>query len=231
MPGSSSKGKLTISKWFQQIPNKKTILDVGPGWATYSKMLRKPKQVWHAVEIHEPYIKRFQLKKYYDKVFIVDVRKFEPEITYDVIILGDVIEHMHNKHSIKVLEKLFKKSRLCIVSLPLDDETHACSENCSDYWHNEHEEHKGAWSNKLFLKTILDLGGEILAMEKYQELGIYLIATTANNNYITEPITNPLEWFLFHYTNWYENREEGIINKYKRKIRNKIMRVCYKVDT
>ena len=98
-------------------------INVGPGWATYSKLLRQPDQVWHTIEIHKPYIERFSLEKYYDKIFILDVCKFKPEITYDVIILGDVIEHIKKPQSISALGRLFKKSQWCIISLPLDKNT------------------------------------------------------------------------------------------------------------
>src|SRR6266568_9286438 len=135
MPGSSVKGKLTISKWFQQIPDK-------------------------------TYIEQFQLDKYYDMVFVADIQNFKPSILYDIIILGDIIEHLPNEKSIKVLKRLFKKSRYCIISLPLDAETNAPSENSQDYWHNQHEEHTGRWSNRSIIQTIKDLGGELIAMEK-----------------------------------------------------------------
>ncbi len=222
MPGSATSGKLTILKWFEQIPAKRTILDVGPGWATYSKLLRQPGQVWHAIEIHKPYIERFSLTKYYDKIFVLDVCKFNPKITYDVIILGDVIEHIRKNQSISTLGRLFKKSQWCIVSIPLDEETHAPTDNCNEYWNNQHEEHVAAWSNKAFMQTISGLGGEIVAMEKYRELGIYLIATQTKKKYISEYAAKPIEWFLFHYTHWFENKEEGTIQRYKRKIRNRI---------
>lgn len=221
MPGSSAKGKLILSQWFNGIPNKKFILDVGPGWGTYSKLLRKPGEVWHAVEIHEPYVARFELEKYYDKVYISDIRKFNPQVEYDVAILGDIVEHIENKDSIKVLQKLFKKAKWCIISLPLDAETHVDSHNSSDFWGNKHEEHIGSWANKTFLEAIDSIGGEIIAMEKYHELGVYLIATKTKENYTAEHITNPYEWFLSKYTSYYENKEENLVQKYKRKFKNR----------
>jgi len=218
MPGSIVKGKLTISKWYQGIPKKKFILDVGPGWATYSKLLRSGGEIWHAVEIYKPYVDRYDLNKHYDKVFVNDIKKFDPKIIYDIVILGDVVEHLNNKDSIHVLKKLFVYSRWCIISLPLTAETHYPSENASSYFGNIHERHIGSWSNKLFLRTVIDLGGEIVAMEKYFDLAIYLIATQAKGKYTSEHFQNPKDWFLSKYSNWFKNKEEGIIQEYVRRI-------------
>lgn len=221
MPGSSKKGKLNITKWFQQIPNVRYVLDIGPGWATYSKLLRKKNHIWHAVEIFEPYVARFKLEKYYDQIFISDISIFLPKVFYDVIILGDVLEHLPNKKSQKVLAKVFSHSKYCIISLPLDAETHAPSENSSQYWKNKHEIHTGSWSNKSFQDAVKDNNGEIIAMEKYEELGIYFIATLARDKYIDPNIVNPKEWFLFYYSKWYENAEHNQFKTYRRKIKSK----------
>lgn len=223
MPGSSKKGKLTITKWFEQIPKKRTILDVGPGWGTYSKLLRKKDQVWHAVEIHKPYISKFQLERYYNKIYLADIRLFQPKIEYDLIILGDILEHLSNKDAVTVLRNLFRKCNWCIISLPLDAETHASTDNSHKFWQNEHEEHKGSWSNKTFMNTIKSLNVEIISMEKYQELGIYLIAARAKKPYIFESIVKPTEWFFFHYTHRYENHENGFLKKYFKKLQNRLL--------
>lgn len=176
MPGSSEKGKTIIRDWFVNIPDKNLILDVGPGWGTYSQMLREKDQIWHAVEIHEPYIERFKLKSLYEQIFIADIREFVLEHPYDLIICGDVLEHMVNEEAVLVLKKLLQQSTYIIVSLPLDAETNAPPGTGDVDWNNPYELHRGQWSHTLFMETVSDLGGKVLAFEKHYEIAVYLLA-------------------------------------------------------
>lgn len=189
MPGSSPKGKIAILDWRKELPGVKTILDVGPGWGTYSKLLRNPEEEWDAVEIFEPYIKKFKLHKYYNHIYNVNIVDFTSTRQYDLVILGDVLEHLPKEESLTVLKKIFSFSKYCLLSLPLDEETGANLDNAHDYWHNIHEIHLSEWSNYDFLKTVSDLGGEIIALKKYQELGVYLIACKQEDNYLQENIS------------------------------------------
>jgi len=193
MPGSSIKGKEQIAKWYNAINNKRYILDVGPGWGTYSKMLRSSNEKWHAVEVHKKYIERFNLNRYYDKIYIADIRTFRPSRTYDVIICGDVIEHVTNEQAKKVLRKLLDRTSYLIISLPLDKETHASRGTGDIDWGNPHELHSGSWSNKMFISTIVEIGGDIIALEKYSELAIYLIKNSKSKlpiNMFSEKLYN-----------------------------------------
>lgn len=175
MPGSSEKGKPAIRDWFQNISDKKTVLDVGPGWGTYSKLLRKPGQVWHAVEIHEPYIDRFCLEQLYDEVFIADIRTFTPPICYDVVICGDVLEHMVNDEAVLVIKNLLKYANHLIVSLPLDAETNAPPGTGDVDWNNPYELHRGKWSHQLFTDAIAALNANIFDFQRFTEIAVYLI--------------------------------------------------------
>jgi hypothetical protein len=175
MPGSSEKGKPTIAKWFKDIPGKRLILDVGPAWGTYSRLLREERQIWHAVEIHKPYVRRFKLERLYDKVFVEDVRRFVPSNKYDVAILGDVLEHMKNDEAVAVLGTLLRYSRYVIVSLPLDLETGAGPGTGDVDWNNPYEVHLGKWSHQLFVDAAKNLGASIFAMEKFDEIAVWLL--------------------------------------------------------
>lgn len=176
MPGSSEKGKSIIRDWFINIPDKQLILDIGPGWGTYSQLLREEGQIWHAVEIHEPYVERFHLENLYEQIFIADIREYVLEKPYDLIICGDVLEHMINEEAVLVLEKLLDKSRYIIVSLPLDAETNAPPGTGDVDWNNPHELHRGQWSHVLFTEVVSNLGGTVLAFEKHREIAVYLLA-------------------------------------------------------
>lgn len=174
MPGSSEKGKSTIKKWFDRL-EPETVLDVGPGWGTYSKLLRKKGQFWHAIEIYEPYIRQFNLKKYYDKIFVGDIRSFTSGLRYDMVICGDVLEHIKNKEAEAVLKNLLANSKNIIVSLPLDAETRPGKGTGDKDWGNPHELHRGQWSHQLFKKAVQKEGGIIEDYKKFHELAVYLI--------------------------------------------------------
>ena len=207
MPGSSEKGKLAISQWFGALPNVTSVLDVGPGWGTYSKLLRSDGQTWDCVEIHQPYVERFGLAKLYDTVFDADIRTFVPTRHYDVAICGDVLEHVSNDDAIRVLDRLLRSSSHLVVSLPIDAETGAALGTCDVYWGNPHEMHQGLWCNREFIKAVCELGGEILAMEKYEELAIYLISSRQSDS-IPEMITAPREWLLRRYSKKYSSEHD-----------------------
>lgn len=197
MPGSSSKGKVNILEWRRSLPAFKYVLDVGPGWGSYSKLLKRKGEIWHAVEIHEPYIDQFKLNNFYDKIYIKDILNFIPKKEevpfYDLVILGDVIEHLTKQNGIETLKKVFRYSKYCLISLPLDEETSQTDndqENSFDYWKNPHERHLARWSNSAFIKTIQDLNGEVIALAKYYELAVYLISCKNSDNFLTEPISS-----------------------------------------
>lgn len=208
MPGSSNVGKIGIEQWVDSLPKTpKAVLDVGPGWGTYSRLLRKRNQVWHAVEIHAPYVDQFNLRRYYDKVFIEDIRTFEPRRRYDLVLLGDILEHIPNEDGLAVLAKLMKQCSYVILSLPLDEETNAPSENNHEYWANPHERHQALWSNGRFLHAALSLGADVIALAKYSGLGIYLLSVRGSHNFIEEKTVRPIDWLRYHVGVKYETND------------------------
>ena len=174
LPGSSAKGKGIIWDWFNNLPVK-SVLDVGPGWGTYCRLFGKPFQLWHAVEIHSPYVEKFHLNNWYDEVFIADIRTYTPNRHYDVIVCGDVLEHMTNDEAVEVLAKLLDYADRIIVSIPLDAETNALPGTGDVDWDNPHELHVGKWSHQLVVDTIQSLNGSIVAFERYPEIAVYLL--------------------------------------------------------
>jgi hypothetical protein len=173
MPGSSEKGKAFIKDWFDK-QNFKTVLDVGPGWGTYSKLLKKPDQWWDCVEIHEPYIERFNLWEYYNMVFFSDILDFSRDKKYDVVIFGDVLEHMTKEQALEVLSGAKIYSDYVIISLPLDAETNAPPGTGDVDWGNIHELHLAKWSFDEFLTELEILDYDIIATERYPEIAVFI---------------------------------------------------------
>jgi trans-aconitate methyltransferase len=143
MPGSSTVGQPEafelIAKGCEDIT---TILDVGPGSGQWFDFLHRwyPFAVFDAVEIFEPYVERYQLRRRYSTVFVGDVRRWQRHLTYDLVIFGDVLEHMTKPEAIEVVNRLLH--RYAIISVPLG----VCPQEPTE--ENPHEEHVSTWMDK-----------------------------------------------------------------------------------
>lgn len=144
MPFSSALGKETIREWMRLI-GYDTVLDVGAGCGTYSMLLRsvRPLASWTALEVHEPYVAEFGLKAKYDDVIVQDVRSAGfPPATYDVVLLGDVLEHLLHPDALDLLSSARRwAAKAVMASLPLGPCPQGPSED------NEHETHRSTWDH------------------------------------------------------------------------------------
>lgn len=109
----------TISFIDQYIPDKMcSILDVGPGRGIYSQLLKKRGYIHiDAIEIYRPYIEEFELEKLYRRVFLGTIVGFEYE-NYDIVVMGDVIEHLPVKDAQQVIKYAQQHSKLIVVAVP-----------------------------------------------------------------------------------------------------------------
>ena len=94
---------------------KPTILDVGAGWGKYRKLL--PEFRMDAVEIWQPYVEQENLQQLYRTVYVMDICDFG-NAWYDIIILGDVLEHIDRERAIKLVEKLRKQCLQMYLVIP-----------------------------------------------------------------------------------------------------------------
>jgi len=139
--------------------NPKTILDIGIGFGKYGFLAREflethydkvyPEQ-WKVkidgVEIWDRYVEKFcWLKKFYNQVYIGDICDLVDKLgDYELIIAGDVIEHIEKKKATILLGKLLNKSiKKFLLSIPLGDWTgNMIADN------NPYEKHLSIWSAK-----------------------------------------------------------------------------------
>lgn len=107
-------GKDIVVEWIRDnFKNNVEILDVGACDGKWSKLL--PEYTMDAVEIWKPYCKA--IRPLYRNVFCRNISGFNYNY-YDLIIFGDVIEHMTVETAKRVLEYAFDRCKDMIVAVP-----------------------------------------------------------------------------------------------------------------
>lgn len=99
-----------------------TVLDIGVGAGTYAVTLRKwgVKAKMIGIEAWEPYVERFGLDILYDELHVEDVRTMDPLPNVDVVIMGDVLEHMPTPDAVKVWKRAKAAARRSVfLSIPI----------------------------------------------------------------------------------------------------------------
>jgi len=121
MPTSYQLYKDSIKNWIlQNVSLDAKILDIGAGCGTYSNLLRDYGYKMDAIEIWEPYIKKYNLKDKYDVVMEMDVLDvYAPTLeNYDMCILGDILEHLNIKNGQRLIKDISKYCKYFIVAIP-----------------------------------------------------------------------------------------------------------------
>lgn len=122
MPYSDAEGKDATLAWYREI-EPRTVIDVGAGSGTYARLMRGdgPQEGrWTAVEGWEPYVARFGLEDLYDAVVVADARRLvAPFYRADLVIAGDVLEHMPRADAVRLLGKARANAAHLIVSVPV----------------------------------------------------------------------------------------------------------------
>lgn len=95
-----------------------TVLDVGPGRGTYSRVLAGMTQQMDAVEVWRPYIRKYALFSKYRRVMCADVRDWH-KFAYDLVIFGDVLEHMSAADALTVWSRACTQARFVMMSVPI----------------------------------------------------------------------------------------------------------------
>ena len=99
----------------------KTILDCGTGSGIYSDLIRD--QVRHecrldGIEVWQPYIDEYLLEKKYDNLIKVDVREHN-DFNYDLVIFGDILEHMSKEDALSLWDKVSKQAKYALIAIPI----------------------------------------------------------------------------------------------------------------
>lgn len=134
-----------------------TMLDVGVGFGKWGFLAREYLETWNGrvrkgnwlmqidgIEIWRPYITPGVLY-YYDRIYNGDAHELVPRLgDYDLIVAGDVVEHLEKNRARQLLSALYAKARrLLILAIPLGD---AWLNNVIVDG-NPHERHLSAWES------------------------------------------------------------------------------------
>lgn len=115
--GSYNYGKREVVEWVKQnFPKGSTCLDVGACDGKWHYLLGDYLAM-DAVEIFLPNIDLHDLRRKYRMVYGVDIA-YLPYKWYDLIIFGDVLEHMTVKTAQKVIEYAKPRCKDMIIAVP-----------------------------------------------------------------------------------------------------------------
>ena len=122
---STDAGKPEILKYIlENIKKDEKILDVGFGSGVYGKLLRTfYYNNIDGLDVYGKHIKKMGLDKIYNNIFIENIIDFDFDF-YDLIILGDVLEHLELKSAKKLLSGFINENKCdhIIVSIPFEYE-------------------------------------------------------------------------------------------------------------
>lgn len=124
-----------------------SVLDVGAGAGGWHDFLNSQVDAhWTAVEVWEPYITRFALRDKYDLVVNADVRTLIPFPAADLVIFGDVLEHMTDAEALACWRLARARARWVVASLPVYERYEQGALEGNPY-----EEHLHHWDVESFL--------------------------------------------------------------------------------
>jgi S-adenosylmethionine:diacylglycerol 3-amino-3-carboxypropyl transferase len=143
-----------------------SMLDVGPGAGTYGHMFfaHFPLSTRTAVEVWKTYIYNYDLFNVYQTIHLSDVRRHN-DFNYDIVIFGDILEHMTKEDALKVWDKVSKQAKYAVISIPIVHYPQDAYEG------NPYEIHvKDDWTHE----EVLDTFTEIVKHKTSQIVGTYI---------------------------------------------------------
>jgi hypothetical protein len=100
------------------------VCDIGPGAGKYAGIVRRAAEqqgfAAHltAVEIDESYVAQYGLRSLYDEVIVADAVRLidNPKSRFDLVIIGDCLEHMRKSYGIDLLNFLvYRSGYICVI--------------------------------------------------------------------------------------------------------------------
>jgi hypothetical protein len=97
----------------------KTIIDIGAGAMMYGNLIKETiKAKTTAIEVWQPYIDFYPYNKVYADVIQKDARLHD-DYNVDLVIAGDVLEHMSEEEMKELVDKIRSQAKYLILSVPI----------------------------------------------------------------------------------------------------------------
>lgn len=148
MPSSDPIAKAVLMEYVKKCGIPHSVFDIGMGAGEYGLLFKAIDLgiVMIGLEIFPGYIKDdWGYSKLYDKIYIGDMRTFDYSlIDVELVIAADVIEHVIKPEGIETVEKLKKRYRWVLVTLPVM----GFIQGSENEYGNVHEEHKHQWKRE-----------------------------------------------------------------------------------
>lgn len=128
----------------------KVFLDLGAGAGKYGAMVKEidPSIETIAVEIEKDYLEKFKLRSIYNQTWNIPVtdlvRSKYFDSRFDIIMFGDILEHLKKSEGVDLLNFLIYRCRWIIVEFP-----HRYLQNAVDGYTSE--AHISVWTENDFL--------------------------------------------------------------------------------
>jgi hypothetical protein len=187
MPTSTYRQIMTVLGFLQQLMPK-SILDIGLGNGKMGFLARDfldvmlggryRREEWQVkidgIEVFADYIQDHQ-RAIYDEIFVGDALEVIDGLgNYDVVIVGDVLEHFERGRAMQFLDKAFAHSRYVILSIPLGEKW-----TQDAIYGNEYERHLSFWNPEDFN----DISVEKELVE-FPDIGLYGSFLIDRNDYL-----------------------------------------------
>jgi len=174
MPSSNNILKSDVKVYFEKNINVNSkILDMGAGEGTYSKLLRHIGYKMDCMEVWLPYVVNYKLNELYDNVIIGDVMNYDIR-NYDIIIMGDILEHLSIEESLRMMNTIEVNEQMCLVAVPYNYEQ-------GEYCGNKYEIHKQSdLTNEVMLSRYKNL--RLLFKSDCYQYGYYINRRGYYNN-------------------------------------------------
>jgi len=129
------------------------VLDVGAGDGKWGRLLRGLAGPVTALEVWRPVIVQNRLASIYQFIIEADAREFKDYDLYDVIILGDVLEHIKRPEALSLIMELKATKCEVFLTVPISP----CPQDGKVYG-NPYETHLDQWRHE----ELEALGWELL---------------------------------------------------------------------
>ncbi len=175
----------------------RSILDIGCGFGKYGMLFREYLDIWEAVELaqtkKDAWTTRLEgVEIYpdyltpvhdfiYDKIHVGQALDIIDTLgRYDLIFMGDVLEHFEKHDGERLIPKLYEHANKCVL---LTYPTNATSRE--GFWGNDPEAHRSVWKQKDFQRysrmsyTTIEDRADVVALAKPHHQAPFLVGCMA----------------------------------------------------